>query len=150
MIQGDGIDENTIRFILSAMELHGWNADNVAFGMGGALLQHSNRDTLKFAMKASAAYIDNEWIDVWKDPVGDKGKASKRGMFTLLKNTETNEIYTGKQVKHPYIVDMMETVYLNGVIAKKYTLEEVRANVEAGLEKWNKYPFPSDNYTDEG
>ena len=98
--------------------------------MGGALLQHSNRDTLKFAMKASAAYVDGEWVDVYKDPVGDSSKASKKGMFTLIRNKETNEVYTGAYVHHPYLEDIMETVFLNGEIVKEYTLDEVRENAK--------------------
>ena len=129
VIQGDGIDEKSIRLILSSMKLNKWSTDNIAFGMGGALLQHMNRDTLKFAMKASAAYIDDKWQDVWKDPVGDKGKASKRGKFTLIKNTETGEVYTGNKNGHPYLEDMMRTVYCNGELVNKTTLAEVRANV---------------------
>lgn len=129
VIQGDGIDEYSIKQILTAMKYNQWSAENIAFGMGGALLQHSNRDTLKFAMKASAAYIDGAWVDVWKDPVGDKGKASKKGMFTLLKNTETGQLYTGNQdPPHPYIIDMMETVFYNGEVVKEYSFDEVREN----------------------
>jgi nicotinamide phosphoribosyltransferase len=129
VIQGDGIDEYAIKEILEAMMINGWSAENVAFGMGGALLQHSNRDTMKFAMKASAAYINGEWVDVYKDPVGDSSKTSKKGMFTLLKNTESGELYTGNQKPpHPYIIDMMETVFYNGEIVKEYTFDEVRKN----------------------
>lgn len=129
VIQGDGIDEKSISAILRAMYLNGWSVDNIAFGMGGALLQHSNRDTLKFAMKASAAYIDGKWVDVYKAPKSDMGKASKKGMFTLMKNTETGELYTGERVAHPYLHDMMETVFQDGEVMKQYTLEEVRKNV---------------------
>ena len=125
VIQGDGIDERAIAFILSAMELNNWSADNIAFGMGGALLQHSNRDTLKFAMKASATCINDEWRDVWKSPASDMGKASKRGRFTLVRNSDTGELFTGNTNGHPYLEDMMETVFLNGRIVKEYSWEEV-------------------------
>ena len=129
VIQGDGIDENAIAFILSAMKLNGWSTDNIAFGMGGALLQHSNRDTFKFAMKASAGMIDDKWIDIWKSPVSDMGKASKKGRFTLVRNNDTGEVYTGNTNGHPYLEDMMQTVYLNGQITKEYSWDEVKANV---------------------
>lgn len=130
VIQGDGIDEKAIKYILEALKLNGWSTDNIAFGMGGALLQHSNRDTFKFAMKASAAYIDGKWVDVFKSPVSDMGKASKKGMFTLMKNTETNKIYTGERTIHPYLIDMMQTVFQDGEVVKRHTFEEIRQNVE--------------------
>jgi len=130
VIQGDGIDEKAIGYILEAMKLNKWSTDNVAFGMGGALLQHSNRDTLKFAMKASAAYIGEEWVDVYKEPVSDKGKNSKKGMFTLLRNRESGAFSTASnEVAHPLLVDVMEMVFYNGEVVREYSFDEVRENV---------------------
>jgi hypothetical protein len=58
-----------------------FSIDNIAFGMGGGLLQKVDRDTLGWAMKCSAARVNGVWRDVWKDPVGG-GKTSKRGLVT--------------------------------------------------------------------
>jgi len=130
VIQGDGIDEGAIRYILQAMKLNKWSTDNIAFGMGGALLQHCDRDTLKFAMKASAAYIGEEWVDVYKEPVSDMGKISKKGMFTLLRNRESGDFSTASnEVAHPLLADVMETVFYNGEVVRKYSFDEVRENV---------------------
>jgi nicotinamide phosphoribosyltransferase len=85
VIQGDGINENSIESILAVLAIAGYSADNVSFGMGGALLQQMNRDTLKFAMKASAAKVAGEWRDVQKDPITDPGKRSKKGRVTLFR-----------------------------------------------------------------
>jgi nicotinamide phosphoribosyltransferase len=62
----------------------GFSVENVAFGMGGALLQRLDRDTQKFAYKASAAEIGGVWRDVYKDPATDHGKRSKRGLLGLV------------------------------------------------------------------
>lgn len=43
VIQGDGINMTTIRHILQAVVGEGFSAENVAFGMGGGLLQRVNR-----------------------------------------------------------------------------------------------------------
>jgi hypothetical protein len=51
--------------------------------MGGALLQKVNRDTQKFAYKCSAVFDGDYWLDVYKDPVTDPGKKSKRGLLDL-------------------------------------------------------------------
>merc|ERR1719271_511383 len=83
MIQGDGIDKNSLKMILTAMKDAGWAAENSAFGSGGALLQKLNRDTNKFAFKCSYAVIDGKGTNVFKDPITDKGKKSKAGMLTL-------------------------------------------------------------------
>jgi len=86
VIQGDGVNKAAIEGILKSLAAKGWSADNIAFGMGGALLQGVNRDTLKFAMKCSAVEVDGEWIHVYKDPVTDPGKRSKHGRVKLWRN----------------------------------------------------------------
>ena len=80
IIQGDGVNEISIGAILKNLRDQGWSADNIAFGMGAGLLQQLSRDTLRFAMKASAIRIDGKWNEVFKDPITDPGKASKRGI----------------------------------------------------------------------
>lgn len=85
VIWGDGINLVSVQEILDCLKSLGWSADNIAFGMGGALLQQVHRDTLKFAFKCSAAKVGGQWIDVWKDPVTDHGKDSKRGRMWYAK-----------------------------------------------------------------
>ena len=94
IIQGDGINYHSVRGILACLRVKGYSADNIAFGMGGAGLQMVHRDTLKFAMKCSAAKINDEWIDVFKDPITDPGKLSKKGCITTIHNVDTNEYKT--------------------------------------------------------
>jgi nicotinamide phosphoribosyltransferase len=81
VIQGDGVDEESIVRIMQRMVDRKLSIDNIAFGMGGGLLQKVDRDTLGWAMKCSAAQVNGEWRDVWKDPIGG-GKTSKRGLVT--------------------------------------------------------------------
>jgi nicotinamide phosphoribosyltransferase len=85
VIQGDGINEDSLPRILENLKDAGFSADNIAFGMGGGLLQAWNRDSLKYAMKASAIRIDNgDWVGFSKDPVTDHGKRSKEGRLGLV------------------------------------------------------------------
>ena len=88
LIQGDGIDYSMIYGILIALKNSKWSADNIAFGMGGGLLQEVNRDTQQFAFKCSAIRKDGIWEDVYKDPITDKGKRSKRGRVDESKMVE--------------------------------------------------------------
>jgi nicotinamide phosphoribosyltransferase len=74
VIQGDGVHYDSIGEILDNLKQHGWSADNIAFGMGGALLQKLDRDTQKFAFKCSCACVDGKERDVFKDPITDNGK----------------------------------------------------------------------------
>lgn len=93
LIQGDGINMGSIVNILEAMFFNGWSADNISFGMGGALLQGQMRDDYKFAMKNSASLIDGKWVDVYKSPVTDSGKVSKKGKVPLWSGAETRCVF---------------------------------------------------------
>jgi nicotinamide phosphoribosyltransferase len=107
LIWGDGINEQSIRSILRVIvDIMGFSADNIAFGMGGALLQMVNRDTQKFAMKCSSAQINGEWVDVFKEPVTDPGKTSKKGIL----DTPAHLIR-----------------YENGVLLNKTSFDQVRS-----------------------
>lgn len=126
LIQGDGVNELTIRSILGAFMALGWSADNIAFGMGGALLQQIDRDTQKFAMKCSSACVDDEWIDVQKDPITDSGKKSKAGRVDLW----TNGTDYVSAVSTPECADWtsaLQTVFVNGTLINECTFDEVRA-----------------------
>lgn len=83
VIQGDGVNPQSITAILERIIGEGFSASNLAFGMGGALLQKCDRDTMAFAYKTSAACVGGTWRDVYKDPVPDSGKRSKRGLLGL-------------------------------------------------------------------
>lgn len=96
VIQGDGIDHKDLEKILSILTAKGISASNIAFGMGGGLLQKVNRDTFKFAMKASYAIVDGKGQGVYKDPVTDPGKKSKRGKLGLFKVTNEDGTFTYK------------------------------------------------------
>jgi nicotinamide phosphoribosyltransferase len=127
VIQGDGITYDSIVGIVKAVEDAGFSADNVAYGMGGGMLQIMDRDTLKFAMKASAAYVNGKWIDVFKDPVTDTVKKSKKGQLTLVTDDYGN-FRTVRKSEVGDQVEVLKTVFLNGIITKEYTFDEVRAN----------------------
>jgi nicotinamide phosphoribosyltransferase len=123
---GDGIDELSIRSILrTVVDLHGFSADNIAFGMGGKLLQIVDRDTNKFAMKASAALIGDDWVDVFKDPVTDQGKSSKKGLVTLYKGAD-GKYFTA--LIDPLYESELQLVFRDGVLMRDMDLERVRAN----------------------
>jgi len=83
LIWGDGIDREGINDILRAMDAEGYSSKNIVFGMGGGLLQKHNRDTQRFAFKASSICINSVWSDIFKDPVAGR-KESKSGRMKLV------------------------------------------------------------------
>jgi nicotinamide phosphoribosyltransferase len=136
VIQGDGITVDNIEAILSRMKTRNLSASNIAFGMGGGLLQQLNRDTFKFAMKCSARKVNGEWIDTFKNPVTDSGKKSKKGRVTLVQDSITKEFRT-IAVNDPITedeVNVMRTVYNNGIIESELqSFEDVRKESEKYL-----------------
>jgi len=139
LIQGDGVNEHTIRMILGDFMVYGWSADNIAFGMGGALLQQLDRDTQKFAMKCSNVTVNGEDRDVVKDPITDPGKKSKAGRVNLWTSggefesaVKAPRRWTDKGISMiPDWMDAMQEVYRDGKLVKAITFEQVRANAKA-------------------
>lgn len=134
VIQGDGIDHKDVNEILIRMEKDGLSASNIAFGMGGGLLQKVNRDTFKFAMKASAININGGWHDVMKNPVTDPTKVSKAGVLALMKKdgeyvtVRTEEV---QKMRNEGYYRAMRPVFdsCNGRILNDWvTFDEVRKN----------------------
>lgn len=116
IIQGDGINAESVEAILHSLKLAGFCADNVAFGMGGALLQAPQRDDQKFAMKASAAMIKGEWVDVYKDPITDSGKRSKKGRLKLVRMAGLGSVSwkTFPEAELPQWPDQLRLVWTHG------------------------------------
>lgn len=128
VIQGDGICLSSIEAILVEMTKRGLSADNIAFGMGGELLQKVNRDTQKFAMKASAVCVNGVWRDVFKDPITDSGKRSKKGRLALVKNSE-GQYQTIREQDLGQQQNQLRVVYRNGALLVDDSLAEIRARV---------------------
>jgi nicotinamide phosphoribosyltransferase len=151
IIWGDGINSVSLSSILRCVvDVAGWSADNLAFGMGGGLLQQCDRDTLKFAMKCSSVgvrqWIDQDhaswgdevngttvvWCDVFKDPVTDQGKASLKGRVTLWVSGGEYETSVDRPTrwtdKGMGWEEALVTYYEDGELMFTQTIEEIRAN----------------------
>lgn len=123
VIQGDGINIETIPVILANLLAAGFSAENLTFGMGGGLLQLVNRDTLKFAMKCSAIRVHGVWRPVFKDPVTDPGKTSKKGRLALVL---VNGVYQTVPANDNVAADVLELAYRNGDVLRNQTFADVR------------------------
>lgn len=132
VIQGDGINKDSIKTILDTMDRRKQSLDNIAFGMGGALLQGVNRDTLKFAMKASAICVNDTWNDVYKDPVTDTGKRSKRGIQSVIKTDEGYQ--TVRRDEAGKAENLLTPVFRNGELLVDHTFADIRARADAGIQ----------------
>lgn len=134
VLQGDGITLESIKEILALAIENGFSADNLVFGQGGALLQIVNRDDQKFAMKCSAARINGKWVQVFKDPITDQGKRSKKGQLKLVKTLldGKDHFFTVQDDEPDFhaLRDTLVPVYEDGEVLLTYTFDEVRANAQ--------------------
>ena len=130
MIQGDGISYESLGDILKAMDEKGFCADNLAFGSGGALLQKLNRDTQKCAFKCcEITKADGSKTEVYKDPITDPGKKSKKGQLTLEKDAD-GKFTTVTEGKGTPEKDCLVEVFRNGQLLTYWDFETVRARAQ--------------------
>lgn len=125
VIQGDGCNEDTILDILREFERKGLSTDNIAFGMGGAMLQQLDRDTCKMAMKCSSIMVQGLERDVFKSPVTDNVKKSKKGRLALVKDGNNYQtIREGSWYDKGELA--LEPVYVNGALVRTQTFDEIK------------------------
>lgn len=127
VIQGDGVNYDSIKEVLDTINSFKYSTDNLAFGMGGKLLQALDRDTQKFAFKCSSVRVNGEDRDVFKETVTDPTKASKRGRLELVKLRSGDgftyrTINTGISSEQDYLTE----VFRDGRLVKEYSFDEIR------------------------
>ena len=125
VIQGDGMNIESIGRLVERVIADGFAVDNIAFGMGGGLLQQVNRDTLRFAMKANAMRDpDGDWHDVSKKPATDPEKASKAGRQAVV--VENGRMVAKRLDAIDPADDLLKPVWRNGEMLVRHTFDEVR------------------------
>jgi nicotinamide phosphoribosyltransferase len=135
VIQGDGVNINSISEVYAVLEKEGISADNIVFGMGGKLLQADiNRDTQNFATKACFAIVDGQERDLVKSPteLDASGKTvksfkkSKQGRLKLVKTEDGFRTVTSRDADYDSSKDELVTVFENGKILVEYDFEGIR------------------------
>lgn len=129
VIQGDGCNLDMIEEVLHQMQVHFWSADNIAFGMGGGLLQQVNRDTMKFAFKCSHITVNGAGRNVFKQPVTDPGKISKSGRLALLTDG-VQHITTSNDLKLQSEQDQLREVFRDGEVLIQDDFATIRKRAE--------------------
>lgn len=124
IIQGDGVNQESINKILGRLSARNYSASNITFGMGGALLQKVDRDTQRFAFKCSHAVVDGKDVDVYKQPKTDSVKNSKRGRLELV--LEGGEYKTVRREELGNRESLLVDYYKDGEITFETSLAEVR------------------------
>jgi len=148
VIQGDGINYHTIQKIIDAYIEAGYSATNVAFGMGGGLLQKVNRDTMSFATKLSfIKYADGKCRDVMKKPKSDLTKVSHPGILKVKRVHGIPTVFplTSENEQDPE--NLLKVVWDHGPVVKKWDdFDTIKARV---ANEWYKVPKTYNPISDE-
>lgn len=143
IIWGDGITEESISSMLGVLAIRKYSSENISFGSGGWLMQQHDRDTLGFAIKCSnITLLDGSEREVYKDPITDQGKKSKKGKVTLLELTPKEQemtryrFFSAKLDEVVHSAEALVTVYEHGAFMNQTTLKEVRERVNAELHRF--------------
>ena len=131
VLWGDGMNENTIGTPYSAAMLHNISADSVMAGSGGGLLQADmDRDTSKFAFKASNIKINGVDKPIAKDPITDPGKQSKQGRMKLVLENGEYATVTDSNSSYNSANDQLRTIYKNGELLIDESMTTIRERVK--------------------
>lgn len=135
VLQGDGMDEQSHMVPWEIATSMGIAPDSVMTAAGGGLLTADlDRDTNKWAMKASEMLIGEERINIYKDPITDPGKKSKTGRFALVRDdagafSTINRVNDAEDTR-----DLLQPRYYNGRTINASTIDQVRERVQAQLD----------------
>lgn len=132
VIYGDAIYYERAERIFETLKNMGFASSNTVFGIGGILLQCCTRDTFGFSLKATYCEVDGQPREIMKDPVTDHSKKSHKGLLRLDKYPglyQTTSQVTPEEERG----GALQTVFLNGVNTKVFTLADLRAKLGTSL-----------------
>lgn len=133
LIQGDGMDEESIPKLYELVENLGYACCNLAVGSGGGLLQKDlTRDTQRFAIKPSYGIIDGVPYNFMKKPSTDLSKSSKPGLLKLNKTGKdylTISTHDTSPLSFRGYHDVLQVVYDNGKFLNEQTHSQIAQNI---------------------
>lgn len=133
LIYGDSITLDRADRITKRLMEMAFASTNVVFGIGSYTYQYVTRDTLGFAMKATAGIVKGEVREIFKDPVTDNGlKKSARGFLRVVKHPEAGYGLLDR-VEQSHSGGELTPVYRDGKILSTQTLQEIREHLKSEL-----------------
>ena len=72
-------------------------------------------------------------VDVYKDPITDPGKTSKKGNITLVRNSKGEFETKNREEMTDNDTEALVEVFKNGVITREWTFEEIQERVDSFL-----------------
>lgn len=135
-LNADGMNERTITKPFQIAKELKISSDSVMAGSGGGIgMGDLDRDTDRWAFKASEyCFEDGSRLDVFKDPITDPGKTSKKGRFAVMMNRESGLFEWHNRVNDAEdVADLMGVRFLDGHVIEHTNLDQLRERVDAQL-----------------
>lgn len=134
LLYGDSITLERQKQIYMRLENAHMAACNLVLGVGSFSYQYASRDSLGFAIKATACVVNGELKEIFKHPKTDDGtKNSLKGLIAVYQ--DVNGVYYAEDQVTPEVESggCLEAVFEDGVLKKEYTLKEIRQRINEGL-----------------
>lgn len=131
-IYGDSINLTRGNAILTRMREIGFASTNIVFGPGSYTYQMVTRDTFSIAAKATYAIINNEGINIQKDPKTGGGKKSARGLLRVEEENGTFVLYQ-EQTPEQEAQGALRTVFLNSQTDNMDSIHTIRRRLDAAV-----------------
>lgn len=143
-IYGDSITVQRCEEIYRILEENGFACSNVALGVGSfsfqcieedGILKPFTRDTFSSCIKATYCEIDGVPTPIFKNPKDGGFKKSQKGCCAVYQSTEDTLTFVDGKTWDEVENDgnnLLKTVFVDGRLAKEYTLAEVRENLHRG------------------
>ena len=133
LLYGDSITLERQKQIYLRLEGAGMAACNLVLGVGSFTYQFKSRDSLGFAVKATACVVNGELKEIFKQPKTDDG--TKNSLKGLIKVELIDGIYVAvDQVSvEEEKVGCLETIFRDGKLYKDYSLSDIRRRIDSTL-----------------
>ncbi|WP_423737544.1 nicotinate phosphoribosyltransferase [Chitinophaga caseinilytica] len=137
LIYGDSITTERQEAILGQLKAKGFASYNVVLGIGSFTYEYVTRDTFGFAMKATYGEINGVGRSIFKAPKTDDGtKNSAKGLLQVFTDPATGKLALKDECTWDEEAQgELQTVFRDGKITKTHTLADIRARIQASLEK---------------
>ncbi len=131
-IYGDSISLEYTERICSILKSKGFASNNDVLGIGSYTYQYNTRDTFGMAMKATFGVVNGEEREMFKEPISDPGKKSKKGLLVVEKGPNGLTV-RDKVSKIEEAGGELKPVFEDGKLLVDFTLQQVRDNVKESL-----------------
>jgi len=131
MLYGEANNNERIDRTSQNLADKGFTSTNTIYGCGSVGYQFQTRDTFSLAFKGTYAEINGHGIELFKDPITDKGgKKSARGLVAVFKD-ESGEYYLKDRATiEEYENSELKLVYRDGVFINEPQWQEVRDRIK--------------------